>query len=138
MEMVRTGTSSHMSCSQIRETPQASAGFTPFKLLFGRRPQGLLDVDVQLLPIRTTSEQVREMQECIEKVAPIMCHHMLTVQAEQTRLYNRSAQPQEFQPGDCLLFLVPSTNNKVPGAVAESVHYGQACGASELPPATAR
>ncbi|KAL1258958.1 hypothetical protein QQF64_009535 [Cirrhinus molitorella] len=28
----------------IREVPQASTGFTPFKLLFGRQPRGLLDV----------------------------------------------------------------------------------------------
>ncbi len=28
----------------IREVPQASTGFTPFELLFGRQPRGLLDV----------------------------------------------------------------------------------------------
>lgn len=28
----------------IRETPQASLGFTPFKLLFGQRQRGLLNM----------------------------------------------------------------------------------------------
>lgn len=28
----------------VREVPQASMGFTLFELLFGRQPQGLLDV----------------------------------------------------------------------------------------------
>ncbi len=30
--------------SGIRKVPQASTGFTPFELLFGRQPRGLLDV----------------------------------------------------------------------------------------------
>lgn len=30
--------------SSFRKVPQASTGFTPFKLLFGRQPRGLLDV----------------------------------------------------------------------------------------------
>ncbi len=29
---------------EVRKIPQASTGFTPFELLFGRQPRGLLDV----------------------------------------------------------------------------------------------
>ncbi|KAL1274411.1 hypothetical protein QQF64_027225, partial [Cirrhinus molitorella] len=47
----------------VREVPQASTGFTPFELLFGRQPRGLLDVareawEQQPAPYRTTVEHV--------------------------------------------------------------------------------
>ncbi len=49
----------------IREVPQASTGFTPFELLFGRQPRGLLDVareawEHQPAAHRSTLEHVRE------------------------------------------------------------------------------
>ncbi len=49
----------------IREVPQASTGFTPFELLFGRQPRGLLDVakevwEQQPATHRSTIEHVRK------------------------------------------------------------------------------
>ncbi|KAL0148578.1 hypothetical protein M9458_056125 [Cirrhinus mrigala] len=60
----------------VREVPQASTGFTPFELLFGRQPRGLLDVareawERQLAPLRTVVEHVRELRERIEQVMPL-------------------------------------------------------------------
>lgn len=85
----------------IRQSPHASTNFTSFKLLFRRRPLDLLNVTMevceeQFSPFRITIQHVREMQGCIKKVVPIMCQHMLTIQAEQSHLYNCCAQPQEF------------------------------------------
>lgn len=59
----------------VHETPQASTRFTPFKLLFGRRLQGFLDMvkeawEEQPSPFCTTINHVREMQEHIDSVAP--------------------------------------------------------------------
>uniref|UniRef100_A0A9J8CHH6 Gypsy retrotransposon integrase-like protein 1 n=1 Tax=Cyprinus carpio carpio TaxID=630221 RepID=A0A9J8CHH6_CYPCA len=94
----------------IREIPQASTGFTPFELLFGRQPRGLLDVareawEQQPAIHRTTIEHVREIRERIDKVMPIVREHL--VRAQQ-RHYNRAAQPREFQRGDHVLVLVPT------------------------------
>ncbi|KAI2645131.1 Retrovirus-related Pol polyprotein from transposon 17.6 [Labeo rohita] len=66
----------------IRKVPQASTGFTPFELLFGRQPRGLLDVareawEQQPAPHRTVVEHVRQMRE--------------------------------FQPGDRVMVLVPTS-----------------------------
>ncbi|KAI2644530.1 Retrovirus-related Pol polyprotein from transposon 17.6 [Labeo rohita] len=89
---------------RIREVPQASTGFTPFELLFGRQPRGLLDVareaweQQQPTPLRSVVEHVREMREGIERA-----------QWSQQRLYNRAAQPREFQPGDKVMVLAPTT-----------------------------
>uniref|UniRef100_A0A9J7WVP0 ribonuclease H n=1 Tax=Cyprinus carpio carpio TaxID=630221 RepID=A0A9J7WVP0_CYPCA len=97
----------------IREVPQASTGFTPFELLFGRQPRGLLDVareiwEQQPTAHRTTIEHVREMRERIDRVMPRVREHLAAAQEAQRRRYDRAAQPREFQPGDYVLILVPT------------------------------
>ncbi len=97
----------------IREVPQASTGFTPFELLFGRQPRGLLDVakgawEQQPAAQRSVIEHVREMRERIDRVMPLVREHLSTAQQAQQRHYNRAAQPREFQPGDRVMVLVPT------------------------------
>nr|XP_055032771.1 uncharacterized protein LOC129421341 [Misgurnus anguillicaudatus] len=97
----------------VREVPQASTGFTPFELLFGRQPRGLLDVareawEQQPAVHRTMVEHVRDMRERIDRVMPIVREHLAKAQQAQQRHYNRAAQPREFQRGDHVLVLVPT------------------------------
>ncbi|KAL0173155.1 hypothetical protein M9458_033466, partial [Cirrhinus mrigala] len=97
----------------IREVPQASTGFTPFELLFGRQPRGLLDVareawEQQPAVYRTVIEHVRDMRSKIDRVMPLVREHLVKSQQAQQRLYNRAAQPREFQPGDRVMVLVPN------------------------------
>ncbi|KAI2644823.1 Transposon Ty3-I Gag-Pol polyprotein [Labeo rohita] len=79
---------------------------------------GLLDIareaweQQQPTPLRSVVEHVREMCERIEKVMPLVREHMVKVQQSQQRLYNRAAQPQEFQPGDKVMVLVPTATCK--------------------------
>uniref|UniRef100_A0A8C1LU18 Gypsy retrotransposon integrase-like protein 1 n=1 Tax=Cyprinus carpio TaxID=7962 RepID=A0A8C1LU18_CYPCA len=98
----------------IREVPQASTGFTPFELLFGRQPRGLLDVareawEQQPAVGRTTLEHIKAMRERIDRVMPLVREHMSKAQQDQQRLFNRAAQPREFQPGDYVMVLVPTS-----------------------------
>ncbi len=97
----------------IREVPQASTGFMPFELLFGRQPRGLLDVareawEQQPAAHRSTIEHVRDMRERIDRVMPIVREHLTKAQQAKQRHYNRAAQPREFQPGDYVMALVPT------------------------------
>ncbi|XP_058614187.1 LOW QUALITY PROTEIN: uncharacterized protein LOC131528813 [Onychostoma macrolepis] len=97
----------------IREVPQASTGFTPFELLFGRQPRGLLDIareawEQQPAAFRSTIEHVRDMRERIDRVMPLVREHLTKAQQAQQRLYNRAAQPREFQPGDHVMVLIPT------------------------------
>lgn len=64
-----------------REVPQASTGFSPFELLFGQRPRGLLDVaqeawEQQPSPYRTVVEHVQRMQESMSRVMPLVREHL--------------------------------------------------------------
>ncbi|XP_073699461.1 uncharacterized protein [Garra rufa] len=97
----------------VREVPQASTGFTPFELLFGRQPRGLLDVareawEQQPAVYRTVVEHVQDMRSKIDRVMPLVREHLVKSQQAQQRLYNRAAQPREFHPGDKVMVLVPN------------------------------
>lgn len=75
----------------------------PFEPLFGRRPQGLLDVakeawEEQPSPFHTIIKQVSEMQEHMDRVAPIMPQHLLSAQAKQSCLYNQAGSPSPGFP----------------------------------------
>ncbi len=81
----------------IQEVPQASTGFTPFELLVGRQPRGLLDVtretwEQQPMPYRSVIEHVKEMRELINWVMPLVWEHHTKAQQAQQRRYNRAAQ----------------------------------------------
>ncbi|KAI2645035.1 Transposon Ty3-G Gag-Pol polyprotein [Labeo rohita] len=98
----------------IRKVPQASTGFTPFELLFGRQPRGLLDVakeawEQQPAPHRTVIEHVCQMRERIDRVMRLVREHLCKAQQAQQRHYNWADQPREFQPGDRVMVLVPSS-----------------------------
>ncbi|KAI2666719.1 Retrovirus-related Pol polyprotein [Labeo rohita] len=98
----------------IREVPQASTCFTPFELLFGRQPRGLLDVardawEQQPVALRSVVEHVAQMREKIERVMPMVREHLVKAQQVQQRHYNRAAQPREFQPGERVMVLVPTS-----------------------------
>ncbi|KAI2642954.1 Retrovirus-related Pol polyprotein [Labeo rohita] len=98
----------------IREVPQASTGFTPFKLLFGCQPRGLLDVareawEQQPAPHRTVVEHIQQMRERIDRIMPLVREHLSKAQQAQQPHYNRVAQPREFQPGDRVMVLVPNS-----------------------------
>ncbi len=98
----------------IREVPQASTGFIPFELLFGRQPRGLLDVakeaweQQQPAPQRSLIEHVAEMRQRIDRVMPLVREHLAKAQQAQQRHYDRAAQPREFQTGDRVMVLVPT------------------------------
>ncbi|CAJ0964630.1 unnamed protein product [Ranitomeya imitator] len=101
----------------IREVPQASTGFSPFELLYGRHPRGLLDIaketwEAEVTPHRSVIEHVALMQQRIAKVMPIVKEHLLQAQEAQARVYNRSARVRQFNPGDRVLVLVPTVESK--------------------------
>lgn len=75
----------------IRAVPQSSTGFSPFELLYGRHPRGLLDIaketwENENSPHRSVIEHVALMQDRIAQVMPIVKGH-------------RGAKTRTFSPG---------------------------------------
>ncbi|KAI2665215.1 Retrovirus-related Pol polyprotein from transposon 17.6 [Labeo rohita] len=49
------------------------------------------------------------MREKIERVMPMVREHLVKAQQAQQRHYNRAAHPREFQPGERVMVLVPTS-----------------------------
>ena len=101
----------------IREVPQSSTGFSPFELLFGRRPRGLLDLaretwESQPSPHRSVLEHVEQLQARAQKVWPMVREHMEKAQRAQSRTYNRGATLRSFEVGEKVMVLVPTSECK--------------------------
>ena len=101
----------------IREVPQASTWFSPFELLYGRRPRGILDLakeawKSQPSPHRTMLDHVEQIRDRMAQVWPIVRDHLQQAQQAQAWVYNRGAQLRTFHPGDLVLVLVPTAECK--------------------------
>uniref|UniRef100_A0A8C5MF74 Gypsy retrotransposon integrase-like protein 1 n=1 Tax=Leptobrachium leishanense TaxID=445787 RepID=A0A8C5MF74_9ANUR len=101
----------------VREVPQASTGFSPFELLYGRHPRGILDIaketwEQEHTPHRSVLEHVSQMQDRIEAVLPIVRENMEKSQRAQQASYNRKARLRKFKPGDRVLVLIPTVESK--------------------------
>lgn len=102
----------------VREVPQSSTGFSPFELLYGRQPRGILDIakeswEEQKVPGKNIVEHVLQMKDRIEKVTPIVQAHLKMAQARQAEHYNRTAKRRTFNPGDRVMVLVPVPESKL-------------------------
>uniref|UniRef100_A0A8C5WDV1 Gypsy retrotransposon integrase-like protein 1 n=1 Tax=Leptobrachium leishanense TaxID=445787 RepID=A0A8C5WDV1_9ANUR len=80
----------------IREVPQASTGFSPFELLYGRHPRGLLDVvketwEQETTPYHSVVEHISQMQDRMEAVMPLVRDYMRKAQEAQRYSYNKNA-----------------------------------------------
>ena len=86
-----------------REVPQASTGFSPFELLYGRAVNGPLDVLKNILSI---SDKLPKMTE-------LMKSNLSNAQERQRKWYNRNARTCEFKPGQQVLVLLRTSSSKL-------------------------
>ncbi|XP_060126466.1 uncharacterized protein LOC132591526 [Zootoca vivipara] len=94
-----------------REVPQESTGFSPFELLFGRQPQGPLDL---MKAAWSGEEQIdspdvvtylQELQSDLQELREQAAHNLQQAQRRQKQWYDAHARDRTFQPGDSVLVL---------------------------------
>ena len=102
----------------VREVPQASTGFSPFELLFGRKPRGVLDLikenwEEGPSPSKNEIQYVMDLLAKLHTLGQLSRENLLKAQERQQRLYNRGTKLRQFSPGDKVLVLLPTSSTKL-------------------------
>ncbi|KAK7880059.1 hypothetical protein WMY93_033267 [Mugilogobius chulae] len=101
-----------------REVPQASTGFSPFELLYGRQVRGPLDLLKDHWE-RTEPEgdnivaYVLKMRERLQAMAAMAQENLKAAQTSQKTWYDQKAKNRTFTPGQKVLLLLPTSENKL-------------------------
>ncbi|XP_041452935.1 uncharacterized protein LOC121406002 isoform X3 [Lytechinus variegatus] len=103
-----------------REAPQASLGFSPFELIYGRRVRGPLTLLKELWTgesphdeTRSTYEYVFELQNKLQDTCKLAHEHLKKAKESQQAYYNKKSRNRSFAIGDKVLLLLPTANNKL-------------------------
>ena len=77
----------------VREVPQASTGFTPFEMIYGWNPRGILDLVREKWEngkdeAQTVVKHVMEMREYLQRIAGIAKENLLKAQEGQKCRYD--------------------------------------------------
>ena len=101
----------------VREAPQSSTGFSPFELLYGRKPRGILDLIRERWEegedaSRSALQQIVEMRNNLKIAWEVAQDNLAQTQGKQKDRYDRKVKPREFEGGQKVLVLLPTETSK--------------------------
>ena len=101
-----------------REVPEASTGFSPFELLYGRKVRGPLDVlREDMVGCNETSENlvqyVQEVRSRLKEMSELAHANLCDAQTDQKRYYDLQSRDRSFEVGSKALVLLPSDSSKL-------------------------
>ena len=103
-----------------REAPQASLGFSPFELIYGRRVRGPLTLLKEIWTgepseeqTRTTYEYVFDLRNRLQDTCKLAHEHLAKAKEQQRSYYNQKSRNRSFNIGDKVLLLLPTEHNKL-------------------------
>ena len=103
-----------------REVPQASTGFSPFELMYGREVRGPLSLlkeawmgDQEVPEAQNVLSYVLKMRERLTSMAQLAQQSLKHAQQRQRNYYDQRARPRSFGPGDKVLVMLPSDTSKL-------------------------
>jgi hypothetical protein len=102
-----------------REVPQASTGFSPFELLYGRTVRGPVQALKELWSgeeaqeTRNTYEYVLDLRHRLEETCKIARDSLRESQQKYKHHYDKGTRRRSLAVGDKVLVLLPTDNNKL-------------------------
>ena len=118
-----------------REVPQESLGFSPFEMIYGRSIRGPMNILKEVWTkqtvdpdVKTTYEYVLDLQNRLQCTCEMAKQELQKAQGKQKRYFDTKSKDRVFYPGDKVLLLLPSDDNKLlmqwkgPFEVIERVH----------------
>lgn len=103
-----------------REAPQASMGFSPFELLYGRTVRGPMAILRELWTkdsvsdeVNTTYQYVVDLRERLEGTCKLAREELSKAQGRYKLYYDKKAKQRVFPIGGQVLLLLPTSNDKL-------------------------
>ena len=101
-----------------REVPQASTGFSPFELVYGRQMRGPLDVicetwEGERLSGENVITNVLTMRERLEALVGLVGENMKKANDNKKKWYDQHAREWELEVGSKVLVLPPTSTSKL-------------------------
>lgn len=101
----------------IREVPQMSTGFSPFELLYGRQPRGILDVIREVWEERPAAGEnlvgyILKIEKKLAKLKNIVAENLTTAQETQKKNYKWQGSYQRIHCRKKVIVLLPSHKHK--------------------------
>ena len=103
-----------------RELPNESTGFSPFELLFGRRPRGPMDILAKVWSGDADVEDAKPLYQYVSDLKTTLSDSLSLAQdnirsaASRHKLYfDRKATSRSFKVNDEVLVLLPTDSNKL-------------------------
>ena len=97
---------------------EATTGFSPFELMYGRHVRGPLDILKETWKASKRSGEsvisyVLTVQKKLAMMSELVSENCKEAQMTQKRWYDQSARKREFMEGDQVLVLLPTVTNKL-------------------------
>ena len=102
-----------------REVPQASTGFSPFELLYGRTIRGPMQVLKELWTqsetpeVRNTYQYVFDLRNKLEETCRLARENLQSAQGEFKHHYDKKTKDRTFDVGQKVVVLLPTDKNKL-------------------------
>ena len=103
-----------------RVVPQASTGFSPFELLYGRTVRGLLQLLKDLWlnekendEVKVTYQYILDLRNGLEKTCKLAQDSLKVAQWVYKHHYDKKSKERIFKVGDKVLVLLPTDHNKL-------------------------
>ena len=103
-----------------REVPQASAGFSPFELLYGRSVRGPMEILREMLSGDEPSEETRsayeyviDLRNRIDATCRLASENLENASKVYKRHFDKKAKMRYLEVGNKVLILLPTDHNKL-------------------------
>ena len=103
-----------------RSAPQASLGYAPFELIYGRQVRGPLEILKDLWSeethdpeLKTTYQYVVDLKERLKSTLEAAHEELRKATSRNAKHYNARSRKRRFNPGDKVVILLPTDHNKL-------------------------
>ncbi|XP_078250152.1 uncharacterized protein LOC144589428 [Pogona vitticeps] len=127
-----------------RSVPQASTGFSPFELLFGRRVKGPLDLIKQNWEQITQDDPqdivtyIDSLMNDLKRNLELAAENLQAQKVRQKTWYDQKARERHFNPGEEVLWPRPCKENKLQLGSPEIKYLGHIVGGGVIKPLEAK